>query len=207
MILRECIENNNCNFVHLLFAHQLYKKLKKEDEEPEEIIKSYCNNYKKLFETLLSLKVSSSENKKLIVKRIHDAYSLSEIGEFDFDAVLLEDGVEFSFMIMDWEELIDVEIDETSLRLYGSEHVLFEILYEMTWFGLDYEESKKRRDDFEERLNKQVEQIKEMKTDDFVDFDELMKELGVELEDEEQFNQTHEENIKLHNEYYKKVGF
>ena len=46
-----------------------------------------------------------------------------------------------------------------------------------------------------------------MKTEDFIDFDELMKELGVELKDENKFNQTHEENIKLYNEYYKKVGF
>ena len=50
----------------------------------------------------------------------------------------------YNFMAEDWKAVITYKIPHSLIRTYGEIQVAANILYEMTWFGFDYDTSRKR---------------------------------------------------------------
>lgn len=61
--------------------------------------------------------------------------------QYIYDVYIMEenDPVHYAMDLIDWKELIDAPIVEESILKYGTERILVEILWEITFDGFDYQ--------------------------------------------------------------------
>lgn len=61
--------------------------------------------------------------------------------QYFYDVYIMEenDPVHYAMDLIDWKELIDAPIVEESILKYGTERILVEILWEITFDGFDYQ--------------------------------------------------------------------
>lgn len=76
--------------------------------------------------------------------------------QYIYDVYIMEenDPVHYAMDLIDWKELIDAPIVEESILKYGTERILVEILWEITFDGFDYQTVCKNQKKLLESLKK-----------------------------------------------------
>lgn len=76
--------------------------------------------------------------------------------QYYYDVYIMEenDPVHYAMDLIDWMELIDAPIVEESILKYGTERILVEILWEITFDGFDYQTVCKNQKKLLESLKK-----------------------------------------------------
>lgn len=96
----------------------------------------------------------------------------------------------YCFMFEDWKDILGYQMSEVTMKLYPKEEIIAAIIYELTWFGYDYETSCENR-------NKEISVL-----DDRMNYDskkcssvnDLFDQLEAKLDS--YYNETQEERLK-----------
>ena len=202
--LREClrqINNKNdigsiANMICEVFLSRSFEKydIKKVNTETEKQIKS-----------LLRLPKSKPDYEPIVVVKALEFEPTAKFGSIEFyttyDCFLLNKNItdknHYSLADSDWATIIDTPILDNSIHLYGLIDVLSTILNELSWFGSDYQTSKKNIDKFHKQIELSLKEVEEnQETAVPYDSDEFRKRLGLEPKSEEQ---------KIHEEQQRKI--
>ena len=97
---------------------------------------------------------------------------------FDVFSIYVDDPERYSLMFTDWRNLINADILDKCINLYGLIPVLANVLYEMSWEGYDYESAKEKSESIIAELNASVEEIDDH-PERLHDFDSIRDELGI----------------------------
>lgn len=101
----------------------------------------------------------------------------------------------YAFEFSDWREILGAEVADTSIEEYGAEAVAEGIFHEMTFFGLDYEDSEKNRKEELDRLDESVREAQEH-PETCHPLEELWDELGFDPPTEEETERDYREFIE-----------
>lgn len=85
----------------------------------------------------------------------------------------------YGLIDIDWKELIEVPIKNTCITRYGLVSVVGSILYNMSWYGFNYEACKKGQANFEKKLSEILEETESADSHVHKNFDDIYKVLGL----------------------------
>lgn len=133
-LLKSHFNQNDIEYIVFVFGKKLHK-----DKEIHSVDFSAVERIKNLFHELLGLEYKNSKY-KIGMSRCIDDVEDKEL-QYIYDAYITEENnpVHYSLDFIDWKDIIDASIDETSVLKYGADRMLIEILWEITFDGYDYD--------------------------------------------------------------------
>lgn len=196
MNVYQLINKLNNPFVYKYFATLLHRDLSESYSNKPVSKEDMEKAYEMLFKNLITLQPNKNTTEGLVkIRRYYGRDEITDFGYFGLDVTLLEDDKEYSIMASDWKDILGYNIEQESLEIYGAETCLYSILYEMTWFGWDYETFNKEVNRFSEELD----EAKESGFENSISLDELYddKELQLERPSKEEMKTIEEEFKKI----------
>lgn len=155
--------------------------------------KNIASALARMIEELINLPINNESKPKIYVVKQYDY--LNEMDE-DYDTFCIYEGdiLHYGYYETDWKYLIDAEVFQKSIEKYGAGKVVYSILFELSWYGYEYEKVKKRQDEF----IRHIEELEtKAQTDDekvYMNLESLKSELNVEMTEEEE--KAFDENLK-----------
>ena len=92
----------------------------------------------------------------------------------------------YSYSWNDWSEIVEVPVIEEGLDEDGKDAVAEDIIWEMTWNGLDKEKHDERVEELEKMLSERSEETKQADASKGLSLEDLRKELGLPQKSEEE---------------------
>lgn len=205
MTLRELLKNalNEKEImanVIALFAENLNTENKDRNELATAI--------QKMAKQLVELPKSKKENNDIyIIKQYEYFENINEY--YDSFCKYKDDTNLYGFSETDWMDLIDSKIYQGSIDAYGKAKVIYGILFEMSWFGYEYEEVKIRQKNFIKHIKELEEQNERTASEKlYINLQSLKSELDIKTSDEE--NKKYIDNLercqKLNKQEIKRLG-
>lgn len=163
----------------------------KTDVEEELVSKTY-RGYKKAWDTLLELEPILDPKMYLIGGDYFDilTYECDEDCPKDpfpiqgtVSVFNTEDDTTYSILLVKWEEVLGWEVSSYCMDHFGKVKLAAYLLYELTFFGIDYKDVVKEQEKLEQELKETDEQIKRGEYNG-IPFEKFMKELGMESKEE-----------------------
>ena len=125
------------------------------------------------------------------------------IQRYDVSACLKGKTDLYSIIMADWKEVLLADVLDTSIQRYGFSIVLANILYELSWHGITYENAKKNAEKFEKELDESVKEFEKNPDKGKVWDDSFRKELGLPIRDEKEEKFIHDVFQYIQEEYEK----
>lgn len=143
-----------------------------------EVIESAKENLRSLIQYLLSLDVTQSEDGVFFASKTRSNQHPEVCAVLSMRKDILESELpqDYAWDFTPWEELMGYGMAETKLTKDHADTVLAQILYDMTFFGMDHEEWKQRTAEIEESLRVSMEEVKAGK---YHDAEEVFAEFGL----------------------------
>ena len=101
--------------------------------------KDNMEGYKKVFEELIKLKPKRSDC-VLTIKHVKN----DEEDYEDVFGISKKDNQNYALEFPPWQEWLDMELDQKTLKEYSKPSIIANCIYEMTFFGFDQKKIKKK---------------------------------------------------------------
>ena len=101
--------------------------------------KDNMEGYKKVFEELIKLKPKRSDC-VLTIKHVKN----DEEDYEDVFGISKKDNQNYALEFTPWQEWLDMELDQKTLKEYSKPSIIANCIYEMTFFGFDQKKIKKK---------------------------------------------------------------
>ena len=201
-LLSECNNQIDADYISFIFGEYM------DSDKDKSIFKNKKRSkvIKELIEELLTLEGRGNCNEIIYVIRYLDI----DNDKYTYAVDLRKEGDDQNYGIdfSDWKDIVDCEVSDTSIYKYGKDKVLANILFELTFFGMDYKTSIENLKKESEELKRRIDEIKKGEAK-YYTLEEVRKDLGLPEEDEKTKKKRQRElrrNIK-YNEEIKKQFF
>lgn len=154
----------------------------------EEHVKKAQKSYKKAWDTLLELEPVSDPKMYLVGGDYFDilTYECDEDCPKDpfptqasVSVFNTEDDTTYSILLARWEEVLGWEVSSYCIERFGKIKLAAYLLYELTFFGINYKDVVKEQEKLEQELKESNEKIQRGEYHG-IPFEDFMKELGLE---------------------------